>query len=507
MSDVTPVDTMTVKARWKQLAAGLKCGGAAGVLSTATLVAQAAQSIPSGSTGTLVMIMTGCFTVVWMLYAGRHVFHLFVYLARPGLGEPQRHAQTVLNRLVVADMLVVLLWGTLIAALWLTDAAILLLGSVAVRFALAPLAGATVLAAKAAGKGRVSEEMDSWARVLALKEGLRGAAPDRPYGKLMDWWDNRRTPVNKISAFVLTLVTSLSALVGAAVPVAVADMARQVGKIQRTRHRVPNTLPAMTPTTVPAPFTTSPAQPDPTYEAECGKRITPGDGAPRSLARRIRALWLGGEGIAGAGAKEAGCARGAHPEPDRPNVWLVEGVCGSELRSLAVDDGRGDAALLFQQAARKAAALASKGRLVRASGRTPVGRGDGYLLETPDGTIALLRPNSARGSVPAPTTGPMCTRVTARNVPYVEMPEALTALWFQAVRADDAWLWPANDVAHHPVGRDFVFYRDGGSDVVATGSCDESRCALERAGRKMFRSSGDRITPADLDPYLLRDAG
>ncbi len=209
---------------------------------------------------------------------------------------------------------------------------------------------------------------------------------------------------------------------------------------------------------------------EPSYEEECGGEVEPGEPAPSPRREQLRFLWLGGEGVEGAGAIEGGCAHRAAPALGHPEVWIARGYCGSDLRSLGVVAPNYLPSLLFQQAARFALAKERAGELRGASSRWEVGEGDGYVVDTDTGSFVLAR-EDASGEAERSEGDLPCERFDEANVPYVVVPPGLIGLWLQV--GEDGWVWPKRD----PADSDgFLLVGEGGRTVRAHCYSD-TRCA------------------------------
>jgi hypothetical protein len=195
------------------------------------------------------------------------------------------------------------------------------------------------------------------------------------------------------------------------------------------------------------------------------------------------------------GAVQAGCAGQARQVADEVPVWVSEGWCEDELRSLAVSFP-GGAALLYGQAARFARARADDGTL-RFAERAPLGGGEVAIIGTIGGTHVLVRvtPSMRPGS----SRARRCEDVDEVARPFAVLRPALAGLWLQYVRVH-GWTWPLPDPDRGPTA---VAFLDPASDhVVAHGSCSEDgTCRLSDVDGETTWSGFASISIADLAPY------
>jgi hypothetical protein len=447
--------------------------------------------------------------VVWAISVGRFAVHVGIrYFTLPKRGRKMTGRERALNFWMSVDLTYLVLWT------WCTlhsyffawtpwgPPVVGVVCSVVVEF----LANVVVDAAARAKKPRGTD----WLRETRFYKWLvrvldRSPDPNSRLTRLRAWLENP-TEAAKHSGLVVVVVTALGVIGVAVAPVSYAAAERgwqhahpRVDRPERHSAATPS------PTLTPSPSPTLIRQPY--YTEQCGHSVAPGDGAPNDMAREdLRALWLGNkdEHIAGAGAEEAGCAGLARRESSQPSdptfgVIVAEGYCGQELRTLAVAAPGAPAVLLYQEAARIGLDLVERNRLLGASRRTAVGRGDGYLLDTPDGTAVLLRRSSARGTAEpiAPPTERPCDRQYERNVPYVELQPALAALWISEMAREGAWLWPAEGPRSS-----IIFGRTDGR-AVGTGTCRaDGTCWITTDKGVLGSPTGMRIKFEDLTAYL-----
>ena len=494
---------MSARDAVRRLSATVKAVSVSLAVSGGLAAGNAAGKVPDEIARRSVLVLTGVLAVLGVVYGARLVVHVRLgYLGRVSGDDEAAKARRNVRRLTLLDALLVASWAALVTALFLHPSPLLLLaGLTAIRLVVPWLAGLTAdCLVQVPHLERATEALDHCWLVKAVKRGARGASPDAVYDPLMEWWDGKRTPVHTKSAHVHAVVFVLVAGIAATVPMAVAEATRlvadsiavEVGSPQASASPSP---PAAAKTVSPSVATVAPTEePAPSrtpsgYVRDCGGAV-PGTGAPGAFAEGLRALWMGSDTVPGAGATAAGCGGRAFEEPGQPDVWLVMGMCGSELRTLGVAAAGKEPVLLYQEAARIAYDLATRGELRGASARFSVGGGDGYLLHTVGGTRVLVRRATSHGKVTPPAGGPRCSRQTTRAVRYVELPIALAPLWVQAMELEGAWLWPSYDLTNTAAGKSYVFTRADGRDVVARAVCDGGECAVTIRGRELRRRGG-----------------
>lgn len=232
-----------------------------------------------------------------------------------------------------------------------------------------------------------------------------------------------------------------------------------------------------------------PARPR-TYADHCPGDPVPGYWAPEPQASLLYALWLGGVGVAGAGAIEAGCARAAEPVAGDPVLWTATGYCRGSLRSLGIVAPERPPALLYDGAARFALEQAELGRLLGASPRAPFGAGDVYAVETVDGTHVLFRALSSGGRLRPRHARRSCEDAVTRNVAYTNVPPGLIGYWMTL--AAEA---PVTPVETGAVGG-FAFVNAAGR-VLATARCGHPAACLVTRNGETWLSWGRRWVAVD----------
>jgi hypothetical protein len=194
------------------------------------------------------------------------------------------------------------------------------------------------------------------------------------------------------------------------------------------------------------------------------------------------------------GAVEAGCGARAHVVAADASVWVSEGMCGSELRSLGVASPAG-AVLVYGQAASLAKRFADA-RVLRFAERAMLAGGEIVVLGTSEGSYVFARATLSL----RPGRGPAvsCDRVTDVARPFAILPPPLAALWLQRVRRH-GWSWPVHFARAAP--RTFAFVDPSGA-TVAHGRCARAyACALWDDAERATSSGSPAVTLAQLAPY------
>lgn len=235
--------------------------------------------------------------------------------------------------------------------------------------------------------------------------------------------------------------------------------------------------------------------PLPTYEMLCKAFGRPGDPAPEPQRTRLEEQVVGRGGL---GAIQAGCLENATVLPNGLGLWMAEGVCGDELRSLALA-GPARGVIVLQEAARFARELAGEGVLLGLRERVAVATGDMVLIESMRGLYVLVRRESERGMPPV-TEPRRCDEIQGENVKYTIVPPALVPLWL-ALIAVHGWVWPIVDTTWSQAGDAFAFQRDGddGPSIVGNAACvDDLKCTLFWASGVQTQVGGGSATAEQL---------
>lgn len=347
--------------------------------------------------------------------------------------------------------------------------------------------------------GRGGDIVCSWPWVQELMLVLRGARR-HPAVKAVVKAVSPITPraeISQLTWLVVLLLIFLGSASAQSVTVPHTPWGNDSKKAQPESAESPGTNP-------PAPAPPSePARPpaaDPypltgnSYAEQCPNGVDPGEPAPSPAREHLRSLWLGGQGIDGAGAAEAGCAGPARQVPGQSYTWYATGSCMGEIRSLGVAEPDQPPALLLQQAARVALDHAQSGNLLGASARTPIDAGDFQIIRTRAGNQLLIRRLASSG--PGPPGDPRsCRDLDNQNVAYAAMPPSAVQLWLDLVRETE-WSWPAPD---GPDGSRFNLISDRTNAEVASIDCPtQQRCTLTAPGitrnsEAAYRVSVDQV--------------
>lgn len=235
----------------------------------------------------------------------------------------------------------------------------------------------------------------------------------------------------------------------------------------------------------PSPPTGSTFRPaDPTYEDEC-----PDLPDPLTIGHEL------GELFRADGAFKAGCGTEAQKVVET-GAWYARGLCGPELRSLAVRGSDGARAILYGSAARFALDAARSGELVSVEGARP-GGGDVYVVETLAGSYGFAR--QAAESAPGSTTVRSCSEITSTDRPFAEMFPPLLLHWRNLVEGRRAWVWPAPEDGSEHV----VTFLAPGAEEVARGACDsEFSCYLTVNEVTWSANETAYVSLKELAPYI-----
>lgn len=229
----------------------------------------------------------------------------------------------------------------------------------------------------------------------------------------------------------------------------------------------------------------SAADEDGSWEEQCG---TVYDGRPSPSPNREQLAGL----FEAAGSKVAGCPRPAEKVRGQEGVWYARSFCGAELRSVGVTspDYGYLPAILYQQAARFAAARVDEGVLLGTSSRWRHEGGDLYVVDTMSGSFVLARRRSSAGEVEAQSESLPCHSHSDGNVPYTVVPPGLVQLWMEVATTE--WVWPRS-TGTTDAGRSFEFVPAYPSrEEVATATCvSDVRCTLSFQG-------AERTTPGSV---------
>lgn len=448
----------------------------------------------------------------WALILGavanllRGLVHLYGDYLKPPKGDVIH--KRCLRRLVGANAVVGLIWLASSVVVTCTSVrpvpivGVIWFGGMYVAIVL--IASATVSAAEACGCTRGTETIDACPKM----EKFRDLVQRSNESSLFAWLEkllNRKSSPEKVSAFML-LISSTLLLV--AVP-AFCQVAKDGAGTTFGPPPAISAPPAPKPVeSALNPFrsaskTPAPVESEPKKLSElCGEGIEPGEPAPAARARELKALWLGGLGIAGAGAVEAGCPEPAREIPKLDDTWFVVGRCLGSVRSVAIAAPNRPPVMLYQQAARFALAAIGAERFVGASNRQRFGDGDFYVIDLVNGSAVLIRAKSSSGSFGSGTPATGCDQVRDQNVPYATLRPAMVDAWLQFVRSF-GWAVPVSDTSRDGLNDHFAFVSDDDQRrVVATGSCPSSKvCSIVHRGEAITGHDGSSVSIEEIMPY------
>jgi len=323
-------------------------------------------------------------------------------------------------------------------------------------------------------------------------EHYGGAPPDSAFGRFLDWF-RRKTPVHQISAFMILITAPLLTVPTAS---ATARLAEEVVPIEiGAPPVVVEKEVTESDQDTPGQHVAPPATVSRTYEEECTGMPDPGVPAEEPYGGQLNTLWIGGEGVDGAGAVQAGCAERAEQVSASPVVWTAAGRCGSDLRSLGVAAEGYLPALLFEQAAEFAEAKAEDGVLVGASARHKLRSGDFYVIDVTEGSFVLIRANVSAGKAPADGGRP-CRMIPVDDVAYSVLPPGLIGIWSEVVLRS-GWVWPVEVTPPGSPSPEFTFRTTpDGSDLGRARCSSETSCVASVDGETFQTSGSLSITPA-----------
>lgn len=223
----------------------------------------------------------------------------------------------------------------------------------------------------------------------------------------------------------------------------------------------------------------------PTYEQLCGPQPT-GAPAPDAIASLLAGVFLR------EGAVQAGCAKQpSRVESPAGEVWVMPGMCGSRLSSLAIASPDGSSGILLgEQASGIGLSLAVDGALQAISVRTTIRGGDFYTVTTRDGVDLLIRRRSSVSSLSQPARS--CDELPPAAAAYVLMPPTLAARWLAL--AERRFTWPT-ETGRDGTQRRFAFVSDSTAPVpIASGHCELQRCTVTLADGTPFVAE-TKLTP------------
>ncbi|HEU4706606.1 MAG TPA: hypothetical protein VFS64_05440 [Solirubrobacterales bacterium] len=417
------------------LSKGVKAsiGGPLGLFFAIVVALTATNSLGNRTLGVLLAWYA---TIGWIGYAGRLPIHVrgCGYVSRRPRDHPAtRGRRQRLNLLVALNLISIVLWGLLCLYLHrhvgdpsLVLRAVLTVALFAFVFAIA-IATVRVINDPEIDLQRGTE----WICASKLGQGFLEVdkhIPKRPpFGPLFKRFKEVTTRT-EISAFFILVSCSLLALPisGFGAPAAGRLVARELNRGEETTTKQHHTGSGK----------------ELLYDEECEGLPWAGVPAPAPQRQQLHALWLGGFGLglAGDGAKQAGCAHAARQVPGQPGAYYVPSFCGEELRSIGVTSDEYLPSLLYSPAAGFVLQLAKAGVLLGASRRHSVRGGDYYMVDSSFGSWVLVRRNTSTGSGDSSDGSLSCEHVAADNVRYQRVPPGLFGIWFEL--AGREWVWP-----------------------------------------------------------------
>jgi uncharacterized membrane protein YhdT len=222
-----------------------------------------------------------------------------------------------------------------------------------------------------------------------------------------------------------------------------------------------------------------------TYETNCPKLPNPleiGHGMGKLFRRD--------------GAVKAGCGSKA-TEMTGTSTWISVGMCGSELRSIAISGPEGEPSIVYGEAATFAWEAAEQGELAGAEARSPAG-GDFDVVWTIFGTFAFVRAHQEQTQGNSHPTH--CDEVGGEPEPFVELVPPLFYFWKTLVAEKTEWLWPTRDESGTNSAVAFI---GPSGETVATGECATSEtCRVAVEGRDGHVDGSAFLHISDLEPFV-----
>jgi hypothetical protein len=302
----------------------------------------------------------------------------------------------------------------------------------------------------------------------------------------------RKQPIGEISAYLTYTLLVVACLFTSYAGLSVARFAGEIrpkasvaahrGTAPRTTGREPSTTgPRTSPPGNPAGVETFP----PSYAASCPQLPD-----PFRIGHGLGTLFYHD------GAVQAGCGGSASAGNASAAVWVSQGTCGVDLRSLGVAGGGHTPVLLYGAAARFALMQNLRGDLFYAESARPAV--DLYVVATTEGTFLFVR---VAPSIRVGTGTPLaCEDVNDVARPFSVLPPPLAELWFQHTR-QHGWAWPVIVGSSRSWALDFLDARTG--QIVARGICSsDASCELTGPGVNWTFQGAATVTLADLHPYL-----
>jgi hypothetical protein len=441
-----------------------------------------------------------------------------------------------LDLLVVLNAILHAAWvASGVAVLFWPLIALQAFSSFVIYVAVIVVACAIVEVANSLHLDRGSEIVDDWPLVKFVRDAIGRGDPvpiTRPIKKAL----HAKTPVAFVSAFVVGTSSILLTVAAADAPFAIKDvidylngpktrlamrtttvvLTKTVTRVVTAPPVTPQLPPPRKPTMPPKPVTASAvktvagvlsaqtAQTAPMLIAttptttsgpasnDCPTGGAVGDPAPKPQSTGLAGLWNGDSVHSGRSQSGGGCPQHAQPVSGHPDVWVLAGMCGTDVRSIGVANAS-HAVMLFGQMAGVVKSLADAGTLIDVSERFSLGSGDAMIITSDNGTTLAVR-----ASVPPATEaeGP-CAPTTDGDVRFAVLPPGLVSLWLAARDQSGHWLWPEADTSYNTSG-EFVF-RSSAGETVAHGHCfDDTHCTLDYRGQTTSISTGATVAINDV---------
>lgn len=202
-----------------------------------------------------------------------------------------------------------------------------------------------------------------------------------------------------------------------------------------------------------------------------------------------------GELFRSAGAVAAGCGGVARRFDGIATVWISEGICETELRSLAVSSPGHSAVLVYGSPARFAIETAEAGTLLFVDLRK-AGSGEVVAVGTESGVYLFARrtPSIESGNPDASD----CTEVGGVARPFAQLRPPVARIWLEYVE-DFGWAWPLGEGAN---GDEIVFLDDDHPDGQLRTSCEDGFCTMTGRGEYRVPDEPAFVTLDDLSPYM-----
>jgi hypothetical protein len=196
------------------------------------------------------------------------------------------------------------------------------------------------------------------------------------------------------------------------------------------------------------------------------------------------------------GAVKAGCGSKAREVPGT-STWISLGICGQELRSLAISGPEGEPSIVYGEAAAFAWEKAQQGQLAGAETRGPAG-GDFDLIWTFIGTYAFVREHQER--VKGNENTKRCDEVGGEPELFVRLNPPLVGFWKELTEKRAEWLWPSRDASG---ASSSVAFLSSAGETVATGACTSSEaCQFEFEGPSEPIDGSSYLHINDFEPFV-----